>query len=272
MFLPSWDGRKQGVSFRRMLILTWPWTEEATTCTVSLLSKCLGAVNLMGKFLKVKNNSGKVVIFNLGYSSVLLMARPHRQVHWHNLEARLLSWLSLLEDVLVKLWRGDAVCNGKGCFLITAELERTVMLEQDLEEAGQSFALPTLAAGDVLGTKALQAPMCSVKQVWIKSCRWFLIGCSAGLGHYVGIPAVRAAIDKICYVWYVTNRNVVWDSIMCTTPSDESLIYLSVFIWRLLNLEMWIDVANGLPTPFPPCSSCCFKQERFVELSVLTVK
>lgn len=57
------------------------------------------------------------------------------------------------------------MCNGKGCFLITAELEGAVMLEQDLKEARQSFAFPSVAAGGVLGTKALQASMCSVKQV-----------------------------------------------------------------------------------------------------------
>lgn len=40
-------------------------------------------------------------------------------------------------------------------------------------------------------------------------------GFSAVLWCYVGIPAVRAAIDEICYVQSVTNRNV-WDSVMCT--------------------------------------------------------
>lgn len=36
---------------------------------------------------------------------------------------------------------------------------------------------------------------------------WF--GSSAGLCCYVGIPAVRAAIDEMCYVGSVTNQNVV---------------------------------------------------------------
>lgn len=39
-------------------------------------------------------------------------------------------------------------------------------------------------------------------------------GPSAGLGD-VSIPAVRAAVDKI-HVQSVTNRNVLWASIICT--------------------------------------------------------
>lgn len=77
---------------------------------------------------------------------------------------------------------------------------------------------------------------------------WF--GSSADLCCYVGIPAVRAAIDDMCYVRSVTNRNVVWDSVMCARSSDESLMNLLVFTWRFLNHVMGIDVANGLPACF----------------------
>lgn len=77
---------------------------------------------------------------------------------------------------------------------------------------------------------------------------WF--GSSADLCCYVGIPAVRAAIDEFCYVQSVTNRNIVWDSITCIRSSDESLMNLLVFTWRFLNHVMGIDVANSLPAHF----------------------
>lgn len=48
-------------------------------------------------------------------------------------------------------------------FFITAELERKVMLEQGLGEAGLFFTFPSVAEGGVLGIEALQAFTCPVQ-------------------------------------------------------------------------------------------------------------